>query len=209
MSKPKVLILGPPGAGKGTQSTRIAEEFDVEHVSTGDMLRANKDMETAHGTPREYMEAGELVPDEVMEAVVEEGLSGREGFVLDGYPRTLEQAEFLESVTDLDVILSVEVPREELIERLTGRRVCDDCGTNFHVEYDRPDTEGVCDECGGELIQREDDQPDTVRNRLDVYHENTAPVVEHYAGRETFVTVDGDRAPDEVWTDVRAAVADR
>jgi len=208
MSKPKVLILGPPGAGKGTQSTRIAEEFDVEHVSTGDMLRANKDMETAHGTPREYMEAGELVPDEVMEAVVEEGLSGREGFVLDGYPRTLDQAEFLESVTDLDVILYVEVPREELIDRLTGRRVCDDCGTNFHVEYDQPDTEGVCDECGGELIQREDDQPDTVRNRLDVYHENTAPVVEHYEGRETFVTVDGDRAPDAVWTDVRAAVDD-
>jgi adenylate kinase len=208
MSKPKVLILGPPGAGKGTQSTRIAEEFDVEHVSTGDMLRANKDMETEHGTPREYMEAGDLVPDEVMEAVVEEGLSGREGFVLDGYPRTLEQAEFLEGVTDLEVILYVEVPREELIDRLTGRRVCDDCGTNYHVEYDQPETEGVCDECGGNLIQREDDQADTVRNRLDVYHENTAPVVEHYEDRAAFVTVDGDRAPDAVWDDVRAAIAD-
>jgi adenylate kinase len=208
MSKPKVLILGPPGAGKGTQSTRIAEEFDVEHVSTGDMLRANKDMETEHGTPREYMEAGDLVPDEVMEAVVEEGLSGREGFVLDGYPRTLEQAEFLEAVTDLEVILYVEVPREELIDRLTGRRVCDDCGTNYHVEYDQPETEGVCDECGGNLIQREDDQADTVRNRLDVYHENTAPVVEHYEDRAAFVTVDGDRAPDAVWDDVRAAIAD-
>jgi adenylate kinase len=208
MSKPKVLILGPPGAGKGTQSTRIAEEFDVEHVSTGDMLRANKDMETEHGTPREYMEAGDLVPDEVMEAVVEEGLSGREGFVLDGYPRTLEQAEFLEGVTDLEVILYVEVPREELIDRLTGRRVCDDCGTNYHVEYDQPETEGVCDECGGNLIQREDDQADTVRNRLDVYHENTAPVVEHYEDRTAFVTVDGDRAPDAVWDDVRAAIAD-
>jgi len=207
MSKPKVLILGPPGAGKGTQSTRIAEAFDVEHVSTGDMLRANKDMETEHGTPREYMEAGELVPDEVMEAVVEEGLSGREGFVLDGYPRTLDQAEFLEGVTDLDVILYVEVPRRELIDRLTGRRVCADCGTNFHVEYDQPETEGVCDECGGELIQREDDQPETVRNRLDVYHENTAPVVDHYESRDAFVTVDGDRAPDAVWADVREAVA--
>jgi len=208
MSKPKVLILGPPGAGKGTQSTRIADEFDVEHVSTGDMLRANKDMETEHGTPREYMEAGELVPDEVMEAVVEEGLSGREGFVLDGYPRTLEQAEFLEGVTELDVILYVEVPREELIDRLTGRRVCDDCGANYHVEYDQPETEGVCDECGGDLIQREDDEADTVRNRLDVYHENTAPVVEHYEDRAAFVTVDGDRAPDAVWADVRNAVAD-
>jgi adenylate kinase len=208
MSKPKVLILGPPGAGKGTQSTRIADEFDVEHVSTGDMLRANKDMETAHGTPREYMEAGDLVPDEVMEAVVEEGLSGREGFVLDGYPRTLDQAEFLETVTDLDVILYVDVPREELIDRLTGRRICDDCGTNFHVEYDQPETEGVCDECGGDLIQREDDQPDTVRNRLDVYHENTAPVVDHYEDRASFVEIDGDRAPDAVWKDIRAAVAD-
>ncbi len=208
MSKPKVLILGPPGAGKGTQSRRIAEAFDVEHVSTGDMLRANKDMETEYGTPREYMEAGDLVPDEVMEAVVEEGLSGREGFVLDGYPRTLDQAEFLAGVTDLDVILYVDVPRAELIDRLTGRRVCDDCGTNFHVEYDRPETEGVCDECGGELIQREDDREDTVRNRLDVYHENTAPVVDHYESREEFVTVDGDRAPDAVWDDVRSAVAD-
>jgi len=208
MSKPKVLILGPPGAGKGTQSTRIAAEFDVEHVSTGDMLRANKDMETEYGTPRKYMEAGELVPDEVMEAVVEEGLSGREGFVLDGYPRTLEQAEFLEDVTDLDVILYVEVPREELIDRLTGRRTCSECGANFHVDYDPPETEGVCEECGGELIQREDDEPDTVRNRLDVYHENTAPVVEYYEDRGSFVTVNGDRAPDEVWEDVRAAVVD-
>jgi len=208
MSKPKVLILGPPGAGKGTQSTRIAAEFDVEHVSTGDMLRANKDMETEYGTPRKYMEAGELVPDEVMEAVVEEGLSGREGFVLDGYPRTLEQAEFLEDVTDLDVILYVEVPREELIDRLTGRRTCSECGANFHVDYDPPETEGVCEECGGELIQREDDEPDTVRNRLDVYHENTAPVVEYYEDRDAFVTVNGDRAPDEVWEDVRAAVVD-
>jgi adenylate kinase len=207
MSKPKVLILGPPGAGKGTQSKRIAAEFDVEHVSTGDMLRANKDMETAHGTPREYMEAGELVPDEVMEAVVEEGLSGRDGFVLDGYPRTLDQAEFLEGVTDLDVILYVDVSRDELVDRLTGRRVCEDCGTNYHVTYDPPATEGVCDDCGGDLYRREDDEPETVENRLDVYQENTAPVVEHYEDRDAFVTVDGDRSPDEVWADVRDAVA--
>ena len=214
MSQPHILILGPPGAGKGTQSGNIAEEYGVEHVTTGDALRSNKDMDisdmdTEYDTPRAYMEAGDLVPDAVVNAIVEEALSSAEGFVLDGYPRNLEQAEELEGMTDLDVVLSLEVAREELVDRLTGRRVCDECGANYHVEFDQPEEEGVCDECGGELVQREDDRPEAVENRLDVFDENPLPVVEHYRDHDAFVAVDGDQPPDEVWADIDAAVRER
>ncbi len=202
--------MGPQGAGKGTQSRRIVEAFDVEHVSTGDMLRANKDMETEHGTPREYMEAGELVPDEVMEAVVEEALADKDGYVLDGYPRTLGQAEFLAGIEDIDGVLFVDISDETAIERLSGRRVCPECGANYHVEFDQPEEEGVCEECGAELEQRDDDEPDAIRKRLSEYHDQTEPVVAFYE-EETdvpVVTIDGERAPDEVWEDVREAVAE-
>ena len=211
MSKPHVLILGAPGAGKGTQSARIADAFGVEHVTTGDALRANKDMDisdmdTEYDTPREYMEAGDLVPDAVVNAIVEAALSTADGYVLDGYPRNLEQAEELEGMTDLDVVLHLDVSRDELVDRLTGRRVCDDCGTNYHVEFDQPETEGVCDDCGGDLVQRDDDTEEAVQNRLDVFDDNTQPVIDHYSDREDFVAVDGERAPDAVWEDVEAAI---
>ncbi|MFB6353941.1 MAG: adenylate kinase [Halobacteriales archaeon] len=207
MADPHVLLLGPPGAGKGTQSERLAERFDLEHVTTGDALRANKDMETDHGTPREYMEAGELVPDPVVNEIVEAALASADGYVLDGYPRNLEQAEYLERITDLDVVAVLEVPRDVLVERLTGRRVCAECGRNYHVEFDPPETPGVCDACGGELVQRDDDTEDVVRERLRVYEENTAPVVDYYDEQGQLVRVDGDRPPDAVWADLEAAVA--
>jgi len=211
MSNPRILILGPPGAGKGTQSANLAEEYGVEHITTGDALRSNKDMDisgmdTEYDTPREYMEAGDLVPDAVVNAIVEEALSQADGFVLDGYPRNLSQAEELVGMTDLDVILSLSVSREELISPLTGRRVCDDCGTNFHVDFNPPEEEGVCDECGGDLIHRDDDNEESVKNRLDVFQENTAPVIEHYESREEFESIDGDAGLDEVWADIEAAV---
>ena len=214
MRAPHVLILGPPGAGKGTQSSNIAEAFGVEHVTTGDALRANKDMDisdmdTEYDTPRAYMEAGDLVPDDVVDAIVEEALSGADGFVLDGYPRNLAQAETLAGMTELDVVLSLSVDREELVDRLTGRRVCSECGRNYHVEFDPPEEAGVCDECGGELIQREDDQRESVENRLDVFEENTRPVVDHYRDHDGFVTIDGEQSPDGVWADVRAAIEER
>ena len=204
MSEPHVLLLGAPGAGKGTQSKRLAEAFDVDHVTTGDALRANKDMDIGHmdteyDTPRAYMEAGELVPDAVVNEIVKTALEESSGYVLDGYPRNLDQAEYLSEITDLDVVLFLDVSEAELVDRLTGRRVCDECGANYHVEFSPPAEEGVCDECGGDLIQRDDDTEETVRERLRVYEENTAPVVEHYRDAGVLVEVDGEGTPDEVF----------
>jgi len=214
MSKPNVLLLGPPGAGKGTQSANIAEEFDVDHITTGDALRNNKDMDISdldmeHDTPRAYMEAGELVPDEVVNEIVKTALQEADGYVLDGYPRNIEQAEYLTEITALDVVVSLDVGQEELVDRLTGRRVCDDCGATYHVEFNPPEEEGVCDACGGELVQRDDDTEETVRERLRVFDENTRPVIEFYAGRGDLVRVDGERPPAEVWEDLREVIEAR
>mgnify|MGYP000347918418 FL=1 len=211
MSDPHVLLLGAPGAGKGTQSKRLAEAFDIEHVTTGDALRANKDMDIGHmdteyDTPRAYMEAGELVPDAVVNEIVKTALQDADGYVLDGYPRNLDQAEYLSEITDLDAVVFLDVGEEELVDRLTGRRVCDDCGANYHVEFSPPAEEGVCDDCGGALIQRDDDTEDTVRERLRVYEENTAPVVDHYRQEGVLVEVDGEGTPDEVFESIRAEV---
>ena len=211
MSEPHVLLLGAPGAGKGTQSKRLADAFGIEHVTTGDALRANKDMDISHmdteyDTPRAYMDAGELVPDEVVNEIVKTALSEADGYVLDGYPRNLEQAEYLSDITSLDAVVFLDVSEAELVERLTGRRVCDDCGANYHVEFSPPETEGVCDDCGGDLIQRDDDTEDTVRERLRVYEENTAPVVEHYRDEGVLVEVDGEGTPDEVFESIREEV---
>ncbi|QZA87518.1 adenylate kinase [Salinarchaeum sp. IM2453] len=206
MSKPKLTLLGAPGAGKGTQSSNLVEEYDIDHITTGDALRNNKDMETEYGTPREYMEAGELVPDPVVDEIVEAALADADGFVLDGYPRNLSQAEHLESITDLDAVVYFEVSEDELLTRLTGRRVCDNCGTNYHVEYNPPEEEGICDECGSDLIQRDDDTEETAKERLRVFEENTMPVVEYFEDTDSFVTVDGEQAPDEVWADLCDAV---
>ena len=191
MSEPHVLLLGAPGAGKGTQSKRLADAFGIEHVTTGDALRANKDMdishmETEYDTPRAYMDAGELVPDEVVNEIVKTALSAADGYVLDGYPRILEQAEYLSDITSLDAVVFLDVSEAELVERLTGRRVCDDCG--------------------GDLIQRDDDTEDTVRERLRVYEENTAPVVEHYRDEGVLVEVDGEGTPDQVFESIHEEV---
>jgi adenylate kinase len=213
MSNPNVLLLGPPGAGKGTQSERIVDRFDVEHVTTGDALRANKGVDISHldleyDTPGEYMDRGELVPDPVVDEIVETALSAADGYVLDGYPRNLDQAAHLDDITDLDVVLYLDVAEDELVRRLTGRRVCEDCGTTFHVDFDPPAEDGVCDDCGGDLYQREDDTEETARERIRVYEDNTAAVVERYEDGGELVRVDGEATPDEVWADVEAAIVD-
>ncbi len=209
MAQPRILILGAPGAGKGTQSANIVDEFGVDHVTTGDALRANKDMDisdmdTEYDTPREYMAQGELVPDAVVNAIVEEALSQADGFVLDGYPRNLEQAEELEGMTDLDVVLMLDVDDEELVHRLTGRRMDPETGDIYHLEYNPPEDEEVEER----LVQRDDDDEETVRDRLSVYHENTEPVVEHYEEEGVLERVDGEQAPDEVWEALKATIED-
>jgi adenylate kinase len=211
MSNLRILILGPPGAGKGTQSANIEEAFGVEHVTTGDALRANKDMDVsdldiAYDTPGAYMDRGELVPDPVVDAMVKEAVSDTEGFVLDGYPRNEAQVDTLETITDLDVVLYLEVSHEELMDRLTGRRVCTDCGTNYHVDYNPPEESGVCDGCGGDLHRREDDTPESVETRLEEYEAQTAPVIEHYDETGDLVRIDGDASPEQVWGRVQTAI---
>lgn len=190
-----VLLLGAPGAGKGTQSKRLAAKYDLEHVTTGDALRANKDMETDHGTPREYMDAGELVPDPVVNEIVKAALESAEGFVLDGYPRNLEQAKYLDEITDLDVVAYLDVSEEELIRRLTGRRVDPETGDIFHTEFDMPEDEAVRER----LVQRDDDTEDVVTERLRVYEENTEPVIEFYRDKGSLVEIDGEASPDVVF----------
>ena len=202
MANSRLIVMGPPGAGKGTQSQRIAEEFDLEHVETGDILRSNKDMETEHGTPREYMEKGEYVPDEVVNAIVEEELSDADGFVLDGYPRTKVQVEFLDEITEIDLVLYLAVSEETLVERLTNRRVCADCGSRYHLQFDPPEEEGTCEECGGELIQREDDKPEPIRTRIREYEDKTADLLDFYRSRDLLTEIDGEQPPDEVWADI-------
>lgn len=205
---PRIVIMGPQGAGKGTQSERLAEAYDVEHVTTGGILRANKDLETEHGTPGEYMDRGELVPDEVMAAIVEEALGSRDGYVLDGYPRNRAQAEYLDEIADPHLVLLIEVSEEVSIERLSGRRECRDCGATYHVDFDPPAESGVCDVCGGELFRREDDEPEAIRRRLEIYYDETEPVVAHYR-EETDIpvkSVDGEQPPDDVFDDIESMV---
>ena len=207
MASPNVLLLGAPGAGKGTQSARISEQFDVEHVTTGDALRANKGMDisnldTEYDTPGEYMDQGELVPDEVVNEIVKTALQEADGYVLDGYPRNLDQAEYLDEITDLDAVLLLDVGTEELLRRLTGRRVDPETGDTYHTEFDMPDDEEVRER----LVQREDDTEETARERLSVFEENTQPVVDHFETEGTLVRIDGEQSPDEVWADVEAAI---
>ncbi len=209
MAQPRILILGAPGAGKGTQSAKITEEFDVDHITTGDALRANKDMDisdmdTEYDTPREYMDQGELVPDAVVNAIVDEALSQADGFVLDGYPRNLEQAEELDGMTDLDVVLYLDVGEDELVHRLTGRRLDPETGEIYHVEYNPPEDPDVEDR----LEQRDDDTEETVKERLRVFRENTEPVIEHYDEQGDLERVDGEQAPEDVWEDVKATIED-
>lgn len=207
MGAPRILIIGPPGAGKGTQSSNLEEEYDIDHITTGDALRANKDMDlsdldTERNTPRAYMEAGDLVPDQVVNAIVDEALSNADGFVLDGYPRNIDQAEELEEMTELDVILSLSVSREELIERLTGRRLDPETDDIYHVEFNMPDDEEVRDR----LVQRDDDTREAVENRLDVFDEETQPVIDYYEDRDDFVEINGEQSLEAVWADIQAAV---
>ncbi|MEU4890773.1 adenylate kinase [Streptomyces sp. NPDC044780] len=195
----RIVLVGPPGAGKGTQAAYLAEKLSIPHISTGDLFRAN----ISQGTPlgkqaQEYMRAGQLVPDEVTIAMAEDRLDqpdAEQGFLLDGFPRNQFQAEALDTYladhgVSLDAVLDLEVPESEVIKRIAGRRTCrNDSSHTFHVEYKPPKTEGVCDTCGGELYQREDDSEETVRKRLEVYHRETEPIIDYYKAKGLVVTI--------------------
>jgi len=203
----RLVLVGPPGAGKGTQAQFIAAQFAIPKISTGDIFRANVSAGTELGiTAKKYMDAGDLVPDEVTSAMVRERLKeddAVDGFLLDGYPRTVPQAETLDEMlaelgTHLDVVLELVVDDEEVIRRLSGRRTCRTCGHIWHVDFDPPTREGVCDHCGGELFQRDDDRPDTVRHRLEVYAEQTSPLIAFYAEKGVLVGIDATGPVDDV-----------
>ena len=196
----KIVMLGAPGAGKGTQAKMIAEEYSIPHVSTGDIFRANIKNGTELGKEaKQYMDQGKLVPDELTVKILLDRVAQddcKNGYVLDGFPRTIPQANVLdEALTKLgdkiDYAINVDVPDENIINRMGGRRACVACGATYHVVYNAPKTEGICDVCGKELIIRDDDQPETVKNRLNVYHEQTQPLIDFYEAKGVLKSVDG------------------
>jgi adenylate kinase len=211
-----LILFGPPGAGKGTQAERLKSDFQLPFISTGEMLRANVTEQTALGKQAKgYMDAGDLVPDDLIVAMAAARLQepdARDGFILDGFPRTIEQAEALDKqLADLGrrvtAALLIDVPDEEVIRRLSGRRVCVKSGHNYHVDFDPPKNDGVCDQDGSRLIQRDDDQPDVISNRLVVYHDKTQPLVDYYDQRGLLRRIDGTREPADVHGHIRAVIA--
>ena len=210
-----LLIMGPPGAGKGTQAAEIVKELKVPHISTGDMLREAVKKGTEMGKKaKEYMDKGQLVPDEVIIGVVKERLAQpdcKAGFLLDGFPRTLPQAEALDQTLKemgikLDNVINIRVPRERIVDRITGRRVCRSCGDTYHIVNKPPKENDKCDKCGGELYQRSDDTAETVNKRLDVYEAQTQPLLDYYGKQGIVVDINGDQPINRVLEDILSAL---
>lgn len=204
----KIIMLGAPGAGKGTQAKKIAAKYSIPHISTGDIFRANIKNNTELGQKaKTYMDKGELVPDElvvdlIMDRFKEDDCAN--GYVLDGFPRTIPQAEALDKALNaqnesVDYAINVEVPDENIINRMSGRRACVGCGATYHIQFNPTKVEGVCDVCGEKLILRDDDKPETVKNRLSVYHEQTQPLIDYYAKKSILAEVDGTKDMEDVF----------
>jgi adenylate kinase len=216
VSELNLILLGPPGAGKGTQAERLVDDFDLPYYATGDILRAAVKDETDLGKEAKgYMDKGDLVPDDLICRVIMQRIDSDEaadGFLLDGFPRNIAQADTLQEALEnrgreLTAALLVDVDDDEVVKRLSGRRVCVKNGHNYHVEYDPPKNEGVCDQDGSRLVQRDDDKPETVKHRLEVYHEQTRPLVERYEQEGILRRFDGKRPPSEVHDHIRATLA--
>ena len=213
----KIVMLGAPGAGKGTQAKMIAEEYGIPHVSTGDIFRANVSKGTQLGVEaKKYMDQGLLVPDELtvkilLDRVAKEDCAG--GYVLDGFPRTIPQAQVLDEALDklgekLDYAIDVDVPDENIVRRMSGRRACLKCGATYHVEHIPPKKEGVCDDCGSELVLRDDDKAETVSNRLKIYHDQTQPRIDYYTQKGILKTVDGTMDMKDVFGAIKNILAE-
>lgn len=207
----KIIMLGAPGAGKGTQAKQIAEKYQIPHISTGDIFRANIKEGTELGTKaKKFMDQGLLVPDELTVALVTDRIvkdDCKNGFVLDGFPRNIPQAETLDKAlaemdSKIDFAIDVDVPDENIVNRMGGRRACLSCGATYHVVSVPTKVEGVCDKCGSEVVLRDDDKPETVQKRLSVYHEQTQPLIDYYNEQGILKSVDGTRAMDEVFADI-------
>ena len=208
----RLLIMGAPGAGKGTQAALIKEAYNIKHISTGDMFRKAISEKTPTGIEaKSYIDQGKLVPDSVTKKLVRERLSEKDcenGFLLDGYPRNLAQAEELDKILKdlgikLDAVINVSVDDNFLIERITGRRTCTKCGASYHVSFNKPKVEGICDECGSTLIQRPDDSEETIKNRLSVYYEKTKPVLDYYEAQNIVKNVDGIGEINEIFEKIK------
>ena len=207
----KIIMLGAPGAGKGTQADKICAKYNIPHISTGDIFRANIKNNTELGQKaKSYMDKGELVPDELVVDLVVDRIKADDctnGYVLDGFPRTIPQAEALDAalaaINDkVDYAINVEVPDENIINRMSGRRACVACGATYHIVHIPTKVEGVCDKCGAELILRDDDKPETVKNRLNVYHEQTQPLIDYYTAKNVLHEVDGTKAMEDVFSSI-------
>ena len=206
-----LLLMGPPGAGKGTQAAKLVERYDIPHVSTGDIFRGALQERTPLGLEaKRYMDVGALVPDQVTVGITRERLAKSDcigGFILDGFPRTLQQAHALDQMLAkmgirLNKVVNIAVPDQELIPRLTGRRICQSCGATYHMEFRPPAQQNVCDRCGGELYQRTDDQEDTVRERLEVYRLQTQPLIQYYRERDLYSEINGAQPTEVVFRDI-------
>ncbi len=211
----RLILVGPPGAGKGTQAVHLAEHYKIPHISTGDIFRANIKGGTELGKlAQSYMDAGNLVPDSVTNSMVEDRLGQSDvgnGFLLDGYPRNVGQAEFLDGVLNaksapLDSVLELSIANDEIIKRLSGRRICRGCGASFHIDFEKPAKDGVCDKCGGELYQRQDDNEATIANRLKVYTEQTEPIIEYYKKAGLLKVISATGAVSEITTQAISAL---
>lgn len=205
-----IVLFGPPGAGKGTQAKELAKHYNIPHISTGDILRANVREGTKLGMKaKEYMDKGELVPDEVLIGIIRDRLQQpdcKDGYMLDGYPRTIPQAEALQDILKkigkpLEVVLNIDVPDDELIGRLSGRRMCS-CGESYHLIFNLPLKEGTCDSCGGKLYQRDDDKEEVVRQRLEVYAAKTKPLIDYYSDRGILVNIYGTGSVEDVFRQI-------